>query len=260
MPDAAGGAAGRRGDLDGARPGPRVVGPAEEFLEYLRVQGTSPNTVKSYARALALWWTYLAVFGLAWDALTLAERGRVPGLAAQRGRPAGDLDRAAAREVRRVDDQHPAAGGDLLLPVPRAERRARSAGTWCGWCTAGGRSISRCWSTWPARGAASGAVIRVRASRRVPPPVLTPGQIEAICDACARFDAASGQWTGRVRDRLLWSLLAETGLRLGEALGLQHRDWHTGRGDTPFIEVVPREHPHGVRVKGGTLPAGVHLR
>ncbi len=26
-----------------------VVGPAEEFLEYLRVQGTSPNTVKSYA-------------------------------------------------------------------------------------------------------------------------------------------------------------------------------------------------------------------
>jgi integrase len=94
-------------------------------------------------------------------------------------------------------------------------------------------------------------VIRVRASRHVPPPVLSPGQIEAICEACARFDAASGRWTGQVRDRLLWSLLAETGLRLGEALGLQHRDWHTGRGDTPFLEVVPREHPHGVRVKGG---------
>jgi hypothetical protein len=42
----------------------RVVGPAEEFLEYPRVRGTSPNTVKSYARALALWWTYLSVFGL----------------------------------------------------------------------------------------------------------------------------------------------------------------------------------------------------
>src|SRR5262249_61223073 len=95
------------------------------------------------------------------------------------------------------------------------------------------------------------AVIRVRAPRHVPPPVLTPGQIEAICDACARFDPASGQWTGRVRDRLLWSLLAETGLRLGEALGLQHRDWHTGRGDAPFIEGVPRDPPHGARVKGG---------
>jgi hypothetical protein len=56
-------------------PDHQVVGPVEEFLEYLRVQGTSPNTVKSYARALALWWTYLAVFGLAWDALALADVG-----------------------------------------------------------------------------------------------------------------------------------------------------------------------------------------
>jgi integrase len=93
------------------------------------------------------------------------------------------------------------------------------------------------------------SVIRVRTTRSAPP-VLTPGQIEAICDACAGFDAARGEWTGRVRDRLLWSLLAETGVRLGEALGLQHRDWRTGRGDTPFIEIVPRDHPHGVRVKG----------
>ena len=54
-----------------------------------------------------------------------------------------------------------------------------------------------------------------------------------------------------MRNRLLWALLAETGLRLGEALGLQHRDWHTGRGDTPFIEVVAREHPRGVRAKSG---------
>jgi integrase len=46
-------------------------------------------------------------------------------------------------------------------------------------------------------------------------------------------------------------VLAETGLRLGEALGLQHRDWHTGCGDTPFIEVIDREHPHGVRAKSG---------
>ena len=41
-------------------------------------------------------------------------------------------------------------------------------------------------------------VIRVRASGHLPPPVLSPGQIEAICEVCARFDAASGQWTGRV--------------------------------------------------------------
>ena len=53
----------------------RVVGPAEEFLEFLRVQASSPNTVKSYARSLALWWSYLTVFGLAWDAVTLSRAG-----------------------------------------------------------------------------------------------------------------------------------------------------------------------------------------
>src|SRR4030081_2738322 len=52
-----------------------VVAPAEEYLEYLRVQGSSPNTVKSYVRALALWWTYLGAFGLRWDAVTLEDFG-----------------------------------------------------------------------------------------------------------------------------------------------------------------------------------------
>jgi site-specific recombinase XerD len=47
------------------------VGPAEEYLEYLRVQRCSPNTVKSYARALALWWEYLEQFGIDWDSVTL---------------------------------------------------------------------------------------------------------------------------------------------------------------------------------------------
>ena len=82
--------------------------------------------------------------------------------------------------------------------------------------------------------------------------MLTPAQIELICDACASWDEEAREWRGSVRNRLLWALLAETGLRLGEALGLQHRDWHTGCGDTPFVEVVAREHPHGVRVKGGS--------
>ena len=52
-----------------------VVAPAEEYLEYLRVQGSSPNTVKSYVRALALWWEYLAQFELGWDGVTLEDVG-----------------------------------------------------------------------------------------------------------------------------------------------------------------------------------------
>ena len=93
--------------------------------------------------------------------------------------------------------------------------------------------------------------LRLRASAPGPPPVLTPVQVGAILEGCARFERERGEWRGSLRDRLLFATLAETGVRLGEALCLTHADWHVGRGETPFIEVVPREHPHGQRTKGG---------
>jgi hypothetical protein len=54
----------------------RVAEPVEQFLEYLRMLGRSPNTVKSYARALALWWQFLAVYELGWDAVAVEDLGR----------------------------------------------------------------------------------------------------------------------------------------------------------------------------------------
>jgi site-specific recombinase XerD len=230
--------------------GHQLVGPAEEFLEYLRVQGTSPNTVKSYARALALWWSYLCVFGLCWERVSLAQVGGFlawlrsgdgPEVTSIVARPARFAESTVATRLRAVTSCYRfhelngvALGGDLVRLVhgaraaylPMLEHVTRRRGR-------------------------QRAVVRVRTARRIAPPVLTPGQIAAICEACAHVDVATGEWAGRVRDRLLWELLAEAGMRLGEALSLQHRDWHTGRGDTPFIEVVPRDLPHGARVKGG---------
>jgi Phage integrase, N-terminal SAM-like domain len=54
----------------------RRVDPVEAFLEYLRVRGLSPNTVKSYARALGLWWEFLEMSGLAWDRVSVGDFGR----------------------------------------------------------------------------------------------------------------------------------------------------------------------------------------
>ena len=91
----------------------------------------------------------------------------------------------------------------------------------------------------------------VRPRRRDICPLLTPAQVMAVLSACAERDAASGEWSGSLRNRLLFATLAETGMRLGEVLCLVHGDWHPGSGGTPFIQVVPRDHPHGARVKGG---------
>ena len=51
----------------------RVVEPIEEFLEFTRSSDYSPNTVKSYARALALWWSFLDGSGRSWGSVGLRD-------------------------------------------------------------------------------------------------------------------------------------------------------------------------------------------
>jgi integrase len=228
----------------------RMVEPAEQYLEFLRAQQASPNTVKSYARALALWWQYLDMFELRWDAVRLEDFGAFltwlrsgdrPEVTSIERRPARFSESTIAVRLAAVIscyDFHLLNGVDVGRDLHRITHRG------------GGRykplleHIAR-------RKGRRQTVIRVRDRNRVTPPVLTPQQIERICAACASWDADTRQWRGSVRNRLLWMLLAETGVRLGEALGMQHRDWHTGRGDTPYLEVVAREHPHAVRAKSG---------
>ena len=185
----------------------RPVGPAEEFLEYLRVQRVSPNTVKSYARALALWWQYLEAFGLAWDAVTLEDSGGFlawlrtgdgPQVVSIERRPARFAESTIAARLQAVMSCYRyhqfngvELGRDLVRLVhgrggsykPMLEHLARRTGR-------------------------RQAVIRVRRPGRAAPPLLTPGQIERICDACAAWDAETCRWRGCVRDRLLWALLA----------------------------------------------------
>lgn len=228
----------------------RRVEPVEEFLEYLRVRGLSPNTVKSYARALGLWWEFLALFARVWDEVTVEDFGRFLGwlrsgdtsaVASIEPRPARFSERTIAARLHALSAfyrYHHFNGVDAASRL--YERVFRPGHAYRPFL----EHVAR-------RGGSLRNVVAPRPAPSLPPPTLTPAQIEAIKEACARWEPVSREWEGSLRDRLLWALLEETGLRIGEALALQHRDWHTGRGDTPFVEVVPRKHPHGLRVKGG---------
>jgi site-specific recombinase XerD len=226
-----------------------VVGPVEEYLEYLRAQRCSPNTVKSYARGLALWWEFLEQFELEWAQVTLEafgsfltwlRTGEGPRVTSIEPRPSRFAEATVAVRLRAVISFY---GYHLLNGVAVGADLHRIV-------HGGGTSYKPLLEHIARRSGRRQTVIRVRQRRSVPP-TLTPGQIDRISNASAAWDEEIQEWRGSVRNRLLWCLLAETGLRLGEALGLQHRDWNTGRGDTPFIEVVPREHPHEVRAKSG---------
>jgi integrase len=229
----------------------RVVAAAEEYLEYLRMLGRSPNTVKSYARALALWWQFLDVYELAWDAVTIEDLGRFlgwlrsgdePGLASIERRPARFSEGTVALRLQAVCSLYRYHHFNGVEAASRLYERVFS----------GRHAYKPMLEHLARRRGHERRVVRVSRPRPATPPTLTPEQVGLILDACASWDPAATGWRGSVRDRLLWALLAESGMRLGEALALQHRDWHTGLGDTPFVEVVPREdHPHGLRVKNG---------
>lgn len=229
----------------------RTVAPIEEWLEAHR-HLWSPNTVRGYATSLAQWWTFLeqrdeargwrdvgvpAITGfLSWlrNGRTV-EHALVP------------LDQAPSPETlearlaalisfyRWQEAVHAVpVANRLLRGVPR---RAPARGLLA---HLDARTCSR-----------PSSLVRVRRQRRHDrPPLLLPQEIQAILDGCARPDRDSGEWAGNLRDRLLFALLAETGMRLGEALGLRISDFVMGRGGTPHVEVVPREdNPNGARVK-----------
>jgi site-specific recombinase XerD len=227
------------------------AGPVEEFLEHHRVVGSSPNTLRSYAQGLALWWRYLEATDVRWDdPLVSTVTGFVSWLRAGTGEAVSSVIRLPGVE-----------GGAAGLSDASVQVRLAAVGSFYRYHDAasgvpfpgvGARGRSRYkpfLAHLAGRRARRPVLARLKRPVQGPAPTLTPKQVGLILDCCARRDGASG-WEGSLRDRLLFELLAESGLRLGEALGLRHCDWTAGCGDTPFVEVVPRENPHGARVKG----------
>ncbi|WP_457138425.1 tyrosine-type recombinase/integrase [Mycobacteroides abscessus] len=233
------------------------IAPAAQYLTFLRDSAASPNTVRAYAAGLAEWFTVLEHTGDAWDDfpttlfgayLRYLRTGDLPGTT-RIGPPTGKLaasslqPRAAA--VLSMYRFHADAG---TTDVPY-QRLFTQRGRWRRYR----RYVGFLDGVGP-RTQTDHPIYPVRAPNRSTTPVLSPGQVATILDGCAI--QRDGDWLhgpAAVRNRLFFAVLAETGMRLGEALSLRHSDFHIGAGATPWIEIVERQdHPHGARVKTGS--------
>ena len=229
------------------------VEPAEEFLQFLRDDLASPNTVKAYAAGLAAWWTLLEHTGTGWadfptslfgQHLAYLRTGDLPGVA-RIGAPGVWLSPAAVQQraaaVCSLYRYHADAHG-LVEPYRRlygsTGKRGRSRYQPMLAGVAHGRERDR-------------PIYTPRKGNRRTTPVLLPGQVRLVLDSCC-VQGEDG-WSGSLaalRDRLYFAVLAETGCRLGEGLSLKHCDFHIGAGGTPWIDFEPRQdHPHGARCK-----------
>jgi integrase/recombinase XerD len=231
----------------------RPVEPVERFLAYLASAEKSPNTIKAYAHDLKDWLAYLAGHGLGWQSATLedvagfvawlrlppeARDGRVavlPTVGHHCSAASVNRKLAALTSFCEFHARHGADIAGLLVRMQPAGRR--------GSATSYKPFLHHVTKTDPERRRA----IKLKTSPPRPK-VLTAKQVQTILDAC-----------DHLRDRLLFALLLDVGVRIGEALGLRHEDMGIAERE---VAVVPRDNDNRARAKAGrsrVIPASPEL-
>lgn len=212
------------------------IGSVETFLRHLAALGYSPNTVKAYAHDLADLFTWLRFRRRDWRILTAADIGewvawlRLP-VPARQGRigvlPSVDPavgERTLQRKLAAVSafyGFHRRLDPDITLHLTRWDR---------GFSSSGYQPFLAHTRRQQAR-----QEVRVRGVLRSAPELIEAEDYQVLLDGCTRL-----------RDRFLLQLLRETGMRIGEALGLRHEDLSIARRE---VAINPRLNDNGARVK-----------
>jgi len=204
------------------------VKPIEDFVVYCENIERSPNTIRSYAHHLKLFWEYLHTANLDWkDANTIDKMAdfvvwlRCPSLwsydalflkeqQAQRQESTVNVILSAVAAFYEYHERTGTVPQRNSLYRLQAMPRQRYKSF-----------LHHIMKSRPTRS----RVVKLKEPKRFPK-TLTPDEVEQIVDACRR-----------TRDKFLISLLYETGMRIGQALGLRHSDIQTW---TNTIRIVPR--------------------
>ena len=211
------------------------VEPVNLFLAYLRNCEKSPNTVKNYAHHCKLFWEFLTQKKLQWDAVNLDDlAGFINWL--RRGKQVNVInidDSVSNRTERTVNtiiaalstfySYHERLGNLKKIPMFKAffnpNKRYKPIL----------HHISK-------RMLEQRNVLKLKEPKRLPQ-ILTQEQVKQLIDAACNH-----------RDRFLIGLIDETGMRIGEALGLRHSDIISYDNQINIVKRLDNE--NGARVKG----------
>ncbi len=205
----------------------------ESYLAYLAALERSPNTQRAYATSLKLWFEFLDRAGLVWGEVGVDDVARfVAWLRAPAANvivlDTGTAARAPATVNRHLAavfgfyEHHARSGVDVAAGLVAWRRIGRGSYKPFLHHVTKGRPV-------PTR------PIKLRVPTRVPR-TLTAEQVVAVLAA-----------PQRARDRFLLALLAETGMRVGQALGLRHADFVSRAKE---VRIVPRaDNANGARAK-----------
>ncbi len=209
------------------------VAPIESYLAYLAAIERSPNTQRAYATSLKLWFVSLERTAADWTAVTVDDVARFVSWLRAPGDNVVVLDAGDALRSPATVNRHLAAVFGFY------EHHARF-----------GVDVAASLVTWRrvGRGAYKPLLHHVTKGRRVPTrPIKLAVPRRAPLTLRADELVAVLAAPERARDRFLLALLAETGMRVGQALGLRHADFVSRAKE---VRIVPRDdNANGARAK-----------
>lgn len=223
-----------------------VLAPVESYLAYLAALERSPNTQRAYATSLKLWFEFLAAVGVDWAAVCVDDVGRfvawlrapAPNVIVLDGGTGLRSPATVNRHLTAVFgfyEHHARTGVDVASGLVAWKRIGRGSYKPFLYHVSGGRPIA----TRP---------VKLPVLQRAPR-TLTPEQVVQVLGAPVQ-----------ARDRFLFALLAETGMRVGQALGLRHADFVSRAKQ---VRIVPRtDNANGARAKlrsPATIPVTASL-
>lgn len=212
------------------------IEPIGKYLHYLDCLERSPNTISTYAHNLKLYWEFLENIKLDWREISLETLSEfihwlrnpnkgVISLQTQVSRRSEKTINLCLTTVCGFYEFHERLGTFEGIDAYRYQLQpGRKYKSFLHHISKGKEVKTR--------------LLKVKEPKTFPG-CLTPEQVNTLVEAC-----------NNLRDKFLIRLLYESGLRIGEALGLRHEDMVTGKDNA--IKVIPRvDNINHVRAKGG---------
>jgi len=209
------------------------IEPINTYLIYLEHIERSSHTIRAYAYHLKLYWEYLYDTRLDWTAVGLSDladfiswlRTPHPGIVSlqeQMAKRSESTVNTIMAAVASMYDYHERTGAVQELALTRLQmHHHRQYKSFLHHITKSQPVKTR--------------LLKLKTPRRAPK-ILTHEQVHQVITACERL-----------RDRFFVSLLYETGMRVGQALGLRHADIHSWDN---LVQIVPRsDNANGARAK-----------
>lgn len=211
----------------------RFVEPIQSYLRYLEAMERSPNTVLSYASHLKLYWEFLRDTKQDWTTVTLEN---LADFIAWLRRPDPRAISIKPAESKRSEGTINAAISAVCSFYDYHERNGNTEGV-DAYKTQlyPGRKYKSFLHHISKSKATRTRLLKIKPPKRLPK-TIEAEQIDQLINACHR-----------VRDKFLVCLLHETGMRIGQALGLRHEDVRSWDNE---IQIAPRtDNANGARAK-----------